>query len=137
MTPEKSHPNLQYRLGCQAPLGRGDGVARKKRPSAFVANRACHPKCTSTSVAIVQAVVYSQRALQRASVQTTISGVPMSLRTPVATPSPALCNTVWAAKLRLAEATESPERKGLRPLRQGGACHPISRILVNCTYGRL
>ncbi|MFA6675197.1 MAG: hypothetical protein WCS19_08505 [Candidatus Cloacimonadaceae bacterium] len=43
MTPEKSHPNLQYRLGCQAPLGRGDGVARKKRPSAFVANRACHP----------------------------------------------------------------------------------------------
>ncbi|MCB5279215.1 MAG: hypothetical protein LHW59_06815, partial [Candidatus Cloacimonetes bacterium] len=31
------------RLGCQAPLGSGDGVARKKSPSVFVANRACHP----------------------------------------------------------------------------------------------
>ena len=51
---------------------------------------------------------YSQRALQRASVQTTISGVPLGLYTPVATPSPALCIAVWAAKLRLAEATESP-----------------------------
>ena len=32
-----------YHLGCQAPLGRGSEAAREKRPSAFVANRACHP----------------------------------------------------------------------------------------------
>ncbi|MDD4687618.1 MAG: hypothetical protein PHH38_05995 [Candidatus Cloacimonetes bacterium] len=45
---------------------------------------------------------YSQRALQRAPVHTKISGVPLSLHTPVTTPSPALYNSVWAAKLRFA-----------------------------------
>jgi len=32
-----------YHLGSQAPLGRGSEAASEKRPSAFVANRACHP----------------------------------------------------------------------------------------------
>ena len=68
---------------------------------------------------------YSQRALQRASVQTTVSGVPMSLHTLVATQSSALCNPVWAAKLRLAEAAKLPVRKGLRPLWQTELATPV------------
>ncbi|MCB5260213.1 MAG: hypothetical protein LHW48_07045, partial [Candidatus Cloacimonetes bacterium] len=85
---------------CQAPFGSGSGAARKKSPSVFVANRACHPDLPQ-----LLPHVYGILTCTTYHSQLKFS-------------DGAWVASHWAAKLRLAVAAELPERKALRSLWQ-------------------